>query len=409
LNPKRFRADNRYYRGNDSVVIRASDRIAFGVPPGAARTRFRIVLSVLAAIACGVAALLVVPRGIEAESILAVQDDAGELADRALDQVVDPSVVVREIEGALAAKDADLAKSFVDLAQDRGIPVAPALTEKVAAAVTEANSGSHAAESFARGLITGEPDDVVGLAGTALGDFFVFGDIRDAVREGSRLVSGEQVDELILGLSCVGLAITAGTYATFGATTPVRVGVSVVKAARKTGRLSAQMADWIGRSLREVVDWGTLKRAIVGASLTEPVLAVRAAREAVKVEKAGGLMQLVRNVGRVQNKAGTQAALDGLKIADNPRELARVAQIAEKQGSKTRATLKLLGRGAIALTIASFNLSLWILGAIFTLLGFVASAKGAVERVTWQHLQRRKLRILRRHEQLMMAGLQTRS
>ena len=54
--------------------------------------------------------------------------------------------------------------------------------------------------SFARGLITGEPDDLVGLAGTALGDLFVFGDIRDAVREGTRFATGQQADELILGL-----------------------------------------------------------------------------------------------------------------------------------------------------------------------------------------------------------------
>ncbi len=34
------------------------------------------------------------------------------------------------------------------------------------------------------GFITGEPGDLVGMAGTAVGDLFVFGDIRDAVREG---------------------------------------------------------------------------------------------------------------------------------------------------------------------------------------------------------------------------------
>jgi hypothetical protein len=114
-------------------------------------------------------------------------------------------------------------------------------------------------------------------------------------------------------------------------------------------------------------------------------------------------VQLVRNVGRVQSKAGTQAALDGLKIAENPREMARVAQLAEKQGSKTRATLKLLGRGAIALTLTTFNLSMWILGAIFALLGFVASCKGAVERMTWRYLQKRKLRALQRHQQVAAA------
>jgi hypothetical protein len=132
-------------------------------------------------------------------------------------------------------------------------------------------------------------------------------------------------------------------------------------------------------------------------------LAVRAAREAVKVDKAGGLMQLVRNVGRVQDKAGTQAALDGLKIAENPREMARVAQLAEKQGSKTRAILKLLGRGAIALSLATLNLSLWILGAIVTLLGFVVSCKAAVERMTWRRLQKRKPRALQRDEPIVAA------
>ncbi len=104
-------------------------------------------------------------------------------------------------QAALDANDADLAQSFVDLAADRGAPLPPELEAKVAAAVDEANSASAAAGSFASGLITGEPKDMAGFAGTALGDLFVFGDIRDAVREGSRYVSGENYDQLILGLS----------------------------------------------------------------------------------------------------------------------------------------------------------------------------------------------------------------
>jgi hypothetical protein len=381
------------------MVIRANDSIACDPPSGAPPPRrWPVVLALLAAIACGVAALIIVPRGIEAESVLAIEDDPVQIAERGLDQTLNPELVRREIEAALAAKDADLAKSFVELAQDRGIAVDPALSEKVTSAVAEANSSAHMMQTFARGFITGEPDDVVGLAGTALGDLFVFGDLRDAVREGSRFASGEDADELILGLACVGIAITAGTYATAGATTPARVGLSLAKVARKTGRLSSGMAQWMGRSLREIIDWPALRRAIAGASLTEPALAVRAAREAVKVDKAGGLVQLVRNVGRVQSKAGTQAALDALKIADNPRDMARVAQVAEKQGGKTRGTLKTLGRGAIALSLTGLNIAWWILGAILALFGFVSSCKGAVERATWRHLQKRKLRALQRQQ-----------
>jgi hypothetical protein len=379
------------------------------VPPRMQRlTWLRIAAALAAAVGCGMAALVIVPRGIEAQSLLAQQDDPAAIADHALDKVANAAVVNREIEAALNADDPDLAQSFVDLAKDRGIAVSQALQAKVAAAVAQANSGTHMAQTFAQGLISGEPHDAIGLAGTALGDIFVFGDIRDAVREGTRYARGEKTDKVILGLACVGLAITAGTYATFGAGAPVRVGLSLVKAARKTGRLTGRMAAWIGRSLREAVDWGALKRAIGGASLAQPVVAVRAAREAVKVENAGGLMQLVRNVGRVERKAGTQAALDGLKIADNPQDVARVAQLAEKEGSKTRATLKLLGRAAIVLSVGAFNLSLWIFAAVFALLGFVASSKSAVERLTWRHLQRRKVRALQRHQQRLAAAVQVR-
>ena len=386
------------------MVIRADDTIARGLPAGTLRpSRLPVVLTLLAMIGCAVAALVAVPRGMEASSVLSIENDPVRIADRGLDQVLTPELVRREIETALATNDSDLAKSFVDLAKDRNMPLDQALADKVAAAVADTNSTSQMAETFARGFVTGEPDDVVGLAGTALGDLFVFGDVRDAVREGSRLVSGQNADELVLGLACVGLAITAGTYASFGAATPARVGLSAAKVARKTGKLSAGMTDWMGRSMREVIDWSALRTAVGGVSLTDPALAVRAAREAVKVEKAGGLMQVMRNAGRVQSKAGTQAALDGLKIAENPRDMARIAQVAEKQGSKTRATLKVLGRSAIVLSLATLNLSWWILWAIFAVFGFIVTCKGAVERTTWRFLQKRKLRMLQREQRLAAA------
>ena len=358
--------------------------------PAAAGTPVRSRYSIIGAGLFALAAAICVPAGIEAGRLLHAENDPVALADRALPKVFDGAVAVREIEAALKADDADLARSFVELADDQHVELPAELKQRVKAAVEEANSTTAVAGSFARGFITGEPEDVVGLAGTALGDLFVFGDIRDALREGSRLARGENYDQLILGLACVGIAVTAGTYATFGVSAPARVGLSALKAARKTGRMGAQLASWVGRSLREVVDWQALRRA--GAAFAEPVTAVRAAREAVKVEKAGALTKLVSDVGRVQAKAGTQAALDGLKLAENPREMARVAALAEKKGGKTRAILKTLGRGAILLSVGSFNLAMWVFGALMTLFGLLTSAKSAVERVTQRRLDRRKWR-----------------
>lgn len=345
-----------------------------------------------------------VPRGLEAQSLLAIEDDPVRIAAHALDKSFNKDVAQRGIEDALAAKDADLAKSFADLAAARQVAIDPVLAQKVDAAVTEANSTRHAAESFALGLVTGEPNDGAGLAGTMLGDLFVFGDVRDAVREGTRLAAGEPVDEMVLGLAAVGLAVTAGTYASAGAAAPVRAGLTLAKAARKTGRLGADMSASIGRMLRGVVDWDKLKTAIAGVSVTQPALAIRAAREAVKVRRASGLVDLARDVGRIQSKAGTQAALDGLKIAKGPRELARVAKLAEKEGSRTRAILKVVGRGALALSVALFDLGAWVVGALFTVFAFVSSLKSATERTTWRVLQRRKER-RRLKEQRRLAAL----
>ncbi|MFA6264656.1 MAG: hypothetical protein WC670_02940 [Pseudolabrys sp.] len=358
------------------------------------RHRIAPVLVVAALLAAGAA--YVVPRGIEAGHLFAIEDDPNAIADRALNAAFNSDVANREIDAALAANDSDLAKSFVDLAAERKVALEPGLADKVNVAVAEDASATHAAQSFAYGLVTGEPDDMAGLAGTALGDLFVFGDIRDAVREGTRLATGQQADELVLGLACVGLAITAGTYATLGAATPVRVGLSVAKVARKTGKLSAELAVRVGRMLRGVVDWTAIRRATASFSITEPQLAIRAARDAVKVERAGGLVDLARDVGRVQAKAGTQAALDGLKVAESPVEMARVAKLAEKSGGRTRAILKVAGRGAIALSLAAFNLTSWILGAVFMLIGLVASLKNATERGAGRYFRYRKRRRMQR-------------
>jgi hypothetical protein len=332
---------------------------------------------------------ITVPRGYEAARLLYAKDDPVRLADYAVEKSLSPEVARAEIEHALAADDADLAASFLALAHDRDIAIDPPLAARVEAAGTPAAQAVHTAKSFAYGLVTGAPDDLAGLAGTAAGDLFVFGDIRDAVREGAHVVRGEPADELILGLAGAGIA---ATYATLGGGTPARLGLSLVKAARKTGRLAAPMAAWMTRSVREAVDTTALGTALTKASFAAPAVAFRAARDAVKVERAEGLVTVVRDVGRVQGAAGTRAALEGLKLAEGPEDVARLARLAGTKGGKTRAILKLAARGAFALTAAAFDLFSWLFAAVWAVFGFAAAVKRITERTTERYLRWRKRR-----------------
>ena len=322
-------------------------------------------LALAVAASFAVTAVVVVRGGLTARAqFAATAADPVKIADRALDRSFDRDVAEREIRAALAADDIDLAQSFVALAADRAVPVEPALTAAVNDAAAKHGTVTNTAGRFVRGLWTGEPTDLASLAGTAVGDLFVFGDIRDATREGARYLTGQKYDPWILGLAGVGIGITAATYASLGASAPERLGLSVIKAAKRTGRLN-------------------------------PVLAVRAAREAIKVESAGGLVELAENTGRIESKAGAQAALDGLAIAEEPADVSRLARLSAAKGGKTRAIVKLLGRGAIILTASALDLTLWIFWAALALFGFCSSCKAAVERLTLRHLQRRKLRLAR--------------
>ena len=140
--------------------------------------RLRIGSALAGMAVCAVAGALLWPHARDAGRILAAQDDPAELADVQLDSALrnNEAAVEQNIEAALAANDAGLAASFVELAREKNIALSDGLSKRVADAVTDANSASHFAKGFATGLVTGTADDVASLSGTVAGDLFVFGD-----------------------------------------------------------------------------------------------------------------------------------------------------------------------------------------------------------------------------------------
>ncbi|WP_456618255.1 MULTISPECIES: hypothetical protein [unclassified Bradyrhizobium] len=357
--------------------------------------------------ACGFLLVQVAPHAREAGAIFAAQDDPAALSELRLDALLrhNERLVQDNVEAALASGDADLADSFVALARERNIALPDDLLIRVSDAIKEENSTSHFAKQFATGLVTGSADDVASLSGTVAGDLFVIGDVRDVVREGKHLAMGEDTDHLVLGLAAAGLAVTAVTYVSVGGAAPVRAGLTLVKDARKVGRLGEGLAAWAGRSAREVVDTPMLQNAVASGSVLRPGETARAIKAAFRAEKAGALVRLGKDVTRVAEKTGTRGAMDTLRIAEGPKDVARAARLAEAQGGKTRAIMKLLGRGALLLVAGAFDLALWLFGAALTLFGVLSSIKATTEHLTQAWCDRRRVRRLRRARIAAEAGL----
>lgn len=361
--------------------------------PAAPRPVRRIVLPVMGAALCAAAAYVVLPHARESYALLDAQDDPVALADLFVSKALTPSVVRIEIEDALSADDAELAASFLELARDRRIAVDPALVKQVEDANSTRAQAARATRSYVKGLRTGSPDDLAGFAGAMTRDL-TYGDIEDAVTEGTHLANGEPADELVFGLACVGLAATAATFVTAGAAVPARAGLSIVKAARRAGRLAGPLALWTRRSVREAIDISKLEAALSKVSIKAPaesVTVVRdAVKDAVKVERLQGVVTMVRDVGRIQSNGGTRAALEGLRLSEGPEEVARVARLAEKEGTKTGAILKLGRRAAFVLTVVALNLVGWVFSMIWAVIGFLTAIKSITERTTERYLRRRK-------------------
>lgn len=103
-------------------------------------------------------------------------------------------------------------------------------------------------QNILNGIWTGKSDELEGQISAGVSDFFLFGDLRDLTIEGYHHVKGEEVDQVLVALSTIGVVATGATLVTAGSSTPVKVSLSFLKHAKKVGKLPS----WLGKHLIKV-------------------------------------------------------------------------------------------------------------------------------------------------------------
>ncbi len=353
------------------------------------RTGLRIagVASAVAAIlAFGAAGPEIMRRAGDSAQWLAAADDPVELAARGLHDRLPPERLEAEIAAALDADDVGLAESFLALADQQGMAVRPALRARYDAATTAGSSLRRGVGEFYAGLVAGDGETGAGLAGVVAGDLTGVGDVRDLIREGQKIAKGEEPDRLTLGLAAAGLALTGATVATLGIALPARAGVSTLRVAARSGRLSKPLATEVARLTGEAFDPRALAAAAGAAGKFEITAAKAALAGAVRPASLARLRGLAEDVSTIGRRAGVRGAQEALAIAADAGDLRRIAKLSEARGLGTRAVLKVLGRGAIALASGAAILAGWVMAGVgyawAALLIAVALAR-RLARLTW--------------------------
>lgn len=315
----------------------------------------------------------------------AAADDPVVLSELRLGQVTTAARVAIELDAALAARDADLAESFVALAREHGLAVSSEQMQRLQ--TLKDGSLGQAVADFGQGFVAGDREGEAAFAGALTGDVIGFGDLRDLAFEGRKWLDGQEADTTVVALAAAGLALSAVTFTSLGSLLPARNGLSVVKSASKAKVLSPALAASLGRAAAQAVDRPALAASMAAAGRFDLVAARSAAGGIVRPAAMSRLTALGQDAGALYARTGQRGVRQVLAVADDAADIRRAAKLAAGKSSTMRATLKLLGRGALVLGA----MSLTAVGWSFALVGYIIALAMLAQRFGWWLGRRRWL------------------
>jgi hypothetical protein len=307
------------------------------------------------------------------------QDDA---IRRELRQHTNAADLDKRVNDAIGRDDIDDATMYSDIAAYMGLELTPETRTRLEKATSTLASVVRDTGQFATGFVTGEGTSVAGISGAIASDLTVVGDVRDIGIEGTRMVRGESYSELILGLSVVGVAATAATVATGGGGVAAKVGVSVLKVARRTGHLTAEFAGTLIRKTRDAVNMPELARVLRATDLSNLRATEAAVSNYAKGVRGAEIFPIIAKLNDVSRATSPSEAVRLMKYVRTTENLDDIAAMSAKLGKKTRGVIALTGKAALRLFKTGLNIIefiiekiIWFLGWLATLLGMGATRR----------------------------------
>ncbi len=308
---------------------------------------------------------------------------------QAVQERTSPEAVARTINQALDRDDYDTAVMYAELADFARMDLPAATLDRLEREGAWAASTFRNVRQFSRGFVTGEADSIPGLSGAVTSDLTVIGDVRDLSSEGGKMIAGQPYNQLILGLSVVGVGLTGATIATGGATLTGRVGVSIVKIAAKTGSLTADFARQMTRLVSDAVDFPALRTTLRSVNLANPT-ATRAAVESYAASvRTADLFPVLKRVEDVSQATSPAESLRLMRYVENTEDLEGVANLSQRMGKQTRAVVEVTGQTSLRAFRTTVKFFTYL---VENILAFLAGLGGLIGSI----LGRRGLRALTR-------------
>ncbi|MDP3339037.1 hypothetical protein [Frigidibacter sp.] len=298
-------------------------------------------------------------------------DSIDAAMERALAKEATPERIEALLRAQMAGEDRNwlAIRAIEGVADERGLAIPPDLTDSIAAAWDQdsgfwASAGGCLACAYdpAQCTLSAELLCQAPMVATPLGD------IAGVAKEGLAYSTGNEVDEINLALSLVGLGAVALVVATGGSSATVKIGASVAKLARRMGLVSPRLGALASDALRHGVDWARVP-SVRGADDLGRVL---------RPDRFAPLVAIASDLGRTSRTLGTTDALHLLRYVDDAPDARRIANAAEALGPKTVGRMEVLGKSRfLRATVRLSNLTLQLFAGLIGLLLSAASLIGS--------------------------------
>ncbi|MEQ1769702.1 MAG: hypothetical protein ABL879_07650 [Devosia sp.] len=335
-----------------------------------------------------VAGLVLSPQVADSVKLLTMAGE-GAIADYRL-KLIPPERYAEEINAAVVARDGDMARSLLALAAQQKVTV-PATVVASVEALPGVDIGNVAWQGW-NCIVNGDFDSEAGFACVVATDLTSVGDVRDLVTQGANYFTGQPVNYFALGISTVGLTLTAATISTGGGLLPLRAGASFLKAVNKAGKMPPRLAAEIGTVLGRSLNRTALDEAMVAArelrlgDLQRPLGRMFDGRSVARVT------DLATDFGRIGAVGGVRAMKASVEVADTARDVKVLAKIAAKYQSGFPAVIKMLGRGVVRLADLVWTIAGWIVAAVLwaiSMLLFLLRGTTGTARFAYRMMRRR--------------------
>lgn len=284
---------------------------------------------------------------------------------------VTPGYLDSKIMTAIENEDFDDVEMYQGLAALLHSPLLPTTLETIDSHNGFLEKSWRNTKAFTSGFLNGESDSVLGMSGSIASDLTLYGDIRDLKQEGTKYLNDEPYDSFLLNISMVGIGLSASQLLSAGASTPLKVGASVLKVSKKTGKLSKPFSKELSTRLSKTVDTKMLEALEFKnvAKLDDNIKAIGKSIDLKPVEP------LFKDISLLKTNTSIADTIALMKYVDNSQDLQKLGKISKTYKANTKGVMTVLGKGALRTgkTVVKFTgkYVMKLIGLILSVLGFL--------------------------------------